>query len=90
MDSEKVFNKISLDFSRFQKPAKKLTEEQVLATEVYEYFSKELSFGRIMKMIKYNGIQCAREVFEETKKSDAKDELAIFVWSIKKNKTIWI
>ena len=68
---------------------KKQSPAQTLATEVYEYFHKELSFGRIMKLIKENGDQCVREVFIETIKANVKEPIGLFLWSMKKYKTIW-
>ena len=74
---------------KFSKPAKKQTKEQLLAEEIWLYFKKDISFGRIMKMIQLNGDQCIRECFLETQKSDAKEPVAFFLFLVKHNKTIW-
>ncbi len=64
---------------------KNTSEEKELCREIWEWSGKKLSFGMLIKMCRNNGVQCVREVFNETVKSSARDPIALFIWSIGKN-----
>ena len=70
---------------KFEKTAnsKNLTKEQSLAEEIWLYFGKSIHFARIMRDIKRKGYQFIFEIFQEVKKSEAKDKKALFIWKIK-------
>lgn len=70
---------------KFVKPT---SEKQVLAAEIYEYFHKRIPFVRIATEIKRLGVQCVREVFIETRKSDCRNERALFLWKLSQIKVI--
>ena len=73
--------KIANYLDKFNLPKKKVTEEQFLAGEIYEYFGKKLSFGWIMVIVKTKGKIYVRETFEKIRKGNAKDRLALFLWT---------
>lgn len=68
---------------KFKKTQKNLSEDQVLADEVWKYFGKRLAFPRIMKEIKTKGKVFVRETMIEIQKGNARDRLALFLWKIK-------
>jgi len=57
--------------------------KDALVDEIFNYFSKQISFPRIRDWVNKNGEQCIREVFEETKKKG----IGLFIWSVGKNST---
>jgi hypothetical protein len=59
------------------------SKEGELATEIYEYFNKKLSYLRIMSFIKNNGFQCVFEIFKETKDKG----VGLFIWVNNKERT---
>ena len=73
---------------KFTLPKKNQTEEQILAGECYEYFGKQLPFGRIMAEIQRKGKIYVREVLEAIKKDNPKDRLSLFIWKLKQAKVI--
>lgn len=64
---------------------KSSSEAGTLAKEIS--FSYGLYFGRVMGMIKRNGIQCIRECFNESKKAPRQPAVGLFIWLVKKNTT---
>lgn len=68
---------------------KKSNKELVLADEIYRYFDKKLPFPRIMRMIKEKGWQAIYEVFNELRKTDARNKLSLFIWIVKNIKIKW-
>jgi len=66
------------------------TPTQLLADEIYDWAGKEVKYGRILGMIKLNGMQCVRECWIEAQKSKAKNSLALFLYLVRQNKTQWI
>ena len=60
---------------------KSATKEQTLAEEIFLYFGKKLSFGRIMSMIKAKGHQFCFEIFKECKEGN--NPQALFIWKYK-------
>lgn len=78
--------KISIEELKKRTAGKKITKEQYLAEEIWRYFNKELSFGRIMAIIKKTGWQSIYEIFQEIKKGDVKNRLSLFIYKVK-NKT---
>lgn len=64
---------------------KPTSESSLLAKEIS--FSYGLYVGRVMSMIKKNGIQCIRECFNESKKAPNQPAIGLFIWLVKKNST---
>ena len=75
--------------NRNSKKSRINSREQELATEIYEFFKKELPYPRIMKAIRENGFQCIFEIFSEVKRPLVKNPLALFIWLVNKNRTIF-
>ena len=71
------------------KKSKVFTREQLLAEDVWLFFSKRLPFPRLMKMIKDKGHQAVYESFNDVRKSNAKDKLALFIFKVKEYKILW-
>jgi hypothetical protein len=67
------------------------TREQALADEIYNFFSKKLSFGTIMGIIRNKGYLAVYEIFQETKRSkwEYDKKLPLFLSLIKKQKIEW-
>lgn len=63
------------------------TKEQALAEEIFNHFGKKIRYPMLMGIIKTQGEQAVRELFNETIKGEAKNPLALFMWKIGKNKT---
>lgn len=74
---------------QFTKVTRKLTRNQIIADEIYNYFHKQIPFWRIMKWQKDLGSVFVYESFIETKKSDCKSEIALFQWKMKNCKIIF-
>lgn len=68
----------------------KLNEDIYVATELYEFFNKNLSFPRIMKIVQENGKQWGINTLNEMKKSHFRNPASFFIWKAKKEKTIFI
>ena len=62
---------------------KKGNPNQILADEIWRYFGKRLPFPRIMRIISEKGAIWTRETFNEIRKGDAKDHLALFIWKVR-------
>ena len=74
-----------IEFS-LPKPKKGIyTEEQALADEIWTYFGKELSFPRIMRIIKTIGKKACYEIFADVRQSSVKKEVALFVYLTQDN-----
>ena len=82
--SKDYLNRFSLD-----KKKRKQTREQVLAEEIWLHFSKKVTFGMLMGLIKKKGEQAIREFFYESIKTPHPDHLALFLWKCKNNKVQW-
>jgi hypothetical protein len=67
---------------------KKLTKNGVLATEIWTWFSKRISFPMLMGMIKSYGYQAAFEAYSELKKQ-GRCSVPLFVWMVGKDKIKW-
>ena len=67
----------------------KTTEQQSLATEIYEAFGKKISYPLLMKIIKDKGVQFTREIFIETQKSDFAHKKELFLKQTLNQKIIW-
>ncbi len=67
---------------------KSLNKNQMLADEIFNYFHKQIPFWRLMKWMKDLGPIFVYESFVETKKSDCKSEIALFIWKCKTCKII--
>jgi len=69
---------------------RKISAKQELAAEIYEFFRKELSFPRIMKIIGDKGVQATRETFTEISKCEFPHKLPLFIKKVKDMKIIWV
>lgn len=65
------------------------SKEQALADEIWKFFNKELAFPRIMKIIKDKGYQATYIIYNEVKKTAAKNRVALFLWKIKNEEIKW-
>ena len=74
---------------KFKTSKKNLGPEQILADEIWRYFGKKLSFPRVFVLIKNCGAVFVREVFEEIRKGDPRDRLALFVYRCKNCHIRW-
>jgi len=84
---EKV--KIIPDYLKRFRKTKRQNKNQVLASEIYKYFGGRLEFSRIMKMIKNKGYQFIYEIFQEVKRSNPKNRLALFLWKFEQQPILW-
>jgi hypothetical protein len=66
--------------AKFTKPAKIYSQKQLLATEIYEWSSKELNFPMILGMINAKGEQFVRECWATAKDSKADDPVKLFMF----------
>lgn len=85
--------KTSKDYFQVLKERKKkplFTREQVLAEEIWLFFSKKIPFPAIMKIIHEKGHQAVYEIFHEVKKAKFPNKPALFLSLIKKEKIIWL
>ena len=63
----------------------KANEKQEVAREIFEYFKKQIAFGHLMSIVNRIGRQAIHEHFMETRKSECKDELKLFLWKCGRN-----
>lgn len=73
---------------KFEKK-KPLSKEQAYATEIYEYFNKQIPFVRLMVYMKKLGPQFVYETFQETIKSNGAQKVGLFIWKLKQANIIW-
>jgi len=71
--------------NKFEKPTNKRIKnsKDALATEIYDYFQKKISFPLIRKWIIENGEQCMYEIFNTTKDKG----IGLFIWTINRDRT---
>jgi len=72
--------------NKFEKPKvnKRIkNSKDALATEIYDYFQKKISFPLIRKWIIENGEQCMYEIFNTTKDKG----IGLFIWTINRDRT---
>jgi hypothetical protein len=76
---------ISNFLNKFEKPTNKRIKnsKDALATEIYDYFQKKISFPLIRKWIIENGEQCMYEIFNTTKDKG----IGLFIWTINRDRT---
>lgn len=65
---------------KFEGKKRKITKEQELANQVYEFFNRRISYPRIMVIIKMTGYQSTYIRFNEVVKGNARNRLALFLW----------
>ena len=65
------------------------SSEYLLSEEIWKYFSKELNFGMIMKLIKNKGKLGVIQAFEEIKKADSDNKIGLFLYKLKNQKIIY-
>lgn len=82
-DFKSIFKKRAVEYNKIY------SKEQALADEIWKFFKKELTFARIMKIIKEKGYQATYIIYNEIKKSKPKKPVALFLWKIKNEKIIW-
>lgn len=81
-----------MDLTQYKKEFKVVkpqTKEQALAEEIWLHFNKKIGFGQLMGIIKRQGNQATRELYNESIKSDHPDHLALFLWKVAHNKVVW-
>lgn len=77
-------NPIPKDYlKKFQK-GKKITKEQALAANIYNWSVKKLNFAMLMRFIKKFGYQTIYEIWKESQKQQKIPYIKFFMWSIKK------
>ena len=59
------------------------TKSQSLGDEIFQFFNKKLAFPRIMRLVKVRGESKVYEVFNEVKKSAAKNPIGLFIYKLK-------
>ena len=61
-----------------------------LNDEIFLYFGKQLSYGRIAALIRDNGIQMVQECFNEVVKAKFEHKVPLFLSICRKNRTKWV
>ena len=74
--------KIGKNIEKFARKPMVYTREQDLATQIYEYFYKKISFPMLMKTIKTKGYQFTYEIWNDVRQSNARDPIKLFIWMI--------
>lgn len=64
-------------------------KNHALADQIYNYFGKKIAFSRIMRIITEKGYQATYEMWNEVRKSDAMNPIALFLWKVKNVKIKW-
>ena len=65
------------------------TKEQELADTIFFHFKKQIKFPAIMNFIKTKGYQAIYEIWNEVRQSKPKNEVALFLWKVKKERIIY-
>lgn len=60
------------------------TVEQVIVSEIWEYFGRRLPFARLMKLCKTHGKDKLYRIFREVAQSKAENPLGLFIFKTKK------
>lgn len=79
---------LNLYLQKFQKETKKQSKESVLASEIYEFYKKNISYTLIMKLIKERGYKFVQENFLIAQKECW--NIRLFMYNIYKVKIIYV